>query len=68
MKRVVFEIRECYENKSYDEFVQHYSEMINMGFKPNSDSSRPNYYTNLEMDSYFAEYYKRESNYGGKRK
>lgn len=63
MKRVVLEIKECYEYNSYKEFTEHYNEMINMGFEPNSDSSKPNYYTNLEMKSYLAEYYKRNTNW-----
>lgn len=63
MKRVKLEIRECYRYNSYSEFVKHYNDMLKMGFKPNSDSSTPKYYTNLEMDSYFVEYYKDVSDY-----
>lgn len=62
MKRVVVEIRESYIYDSYNEFVQHYNEMISKGFKPSSESSRPNYYVNYDMPEYYAEYHKRKSN------
>lgn len=58
MKRVSLEIRESYRYNSYDEFVKHYNEMVEMGFEPTSTSYKPDYYTNLEMEHYFAEYYK----------
>ena len=63
MKRVVYQITESYTYDSYDEFVNHYNEMIAKGFRPNSEASRPDYWKGDEMEIYFATYYIEESNY-----
>lgn len=59
MKQVAAELMEAYIYDSYVEFVEHYSKMLDNGFRPNSESSRPTYYTNTDLDSYYAQYYKK---------
>lgn len=64
MKRVMQEIIEAYKYNSFAEFEEHYKQMLKEGYKPNSDSCKPEYYfNNHDMDSYFAQYRKCTTNY-----
>jgi len=63
MKRVNQEIIEEYVYDTFEEFEKHYEEMIKEGYKPNSDSCKPDFFHNHDMDSYYAQYYKRNRNY-----
>lgn len=58
MKRRRLEITEDYVYEAYDEFKNHYKEMVETGFRPHSSSDVPEYYTNHEMNSYYASYVK----------
>ena len=60
MRKIEAEIRESYTYDSYEEFINHYNEMIKLGFKPRHDSSNPAYYVGVaeNLSSYVAAYEK----------
>lgn len=63
MRRVVQEIVEIYRYDSFAEFKEHYEQMLKEGYVPSSDSCKPEFFYNHDMDSYVIQYSKRTTNY-----
>lgn len=59
MKRISQEIIEAYEYNSFAEFEEHYEQMLKEGYKPHSATCNPKLYQNFDLDSYFAQYYRK---------
>lgn len=59
MKRISQEIIEVYRYNSFDEFNDHYNQMLKEGYVPNSDSCKPEFFHNHDLNSYVIQYSKK---------